>query len=1190
MLNPTLSQSASRRSSGFSRRDLLKGLTASFGGAIAVSFFAPRASGAPVTPALSSSPAILLTGNLTNGNQVIATGLASYGPGWIFVLTQNTSGSSTTYDLEFVDVHSLNTVFSFVNFYNRALPTTPFLPPVCDDTFVYTANGNTVYCIPLANPMLYTVTFTVGASVTGNLVLAGDTLLVATSDGSLHAYMAKTRVPLWSISLGSSISDVTTFGNTVYVSAGGNLSAYSLSDQSNLFTVTAATGKLTATSDSVYVTATDGVHSYNSMNGLANWRYAFTGSANFSATPYNGFLYALDNSGNLHEIQPAPTQGGANRPPLPLSPDVDYTQQLVFEDGVVYGASTGGTANLTIYPMILASGDISAYPTNLPGRFLGVENGTCFFTHDNGGSVAGVALNPQVNGFYAESELMADDYPGGNVKAQGTSFRTQVRLLDANNNPRPNKAVKVWASDQVTLTIESTSPNGTSTQVTLAGGPSSAQWLTTDSSGEISIVCTAANINCPAIFMWGSFMYQVNGEYMVLYPDHGTLNSLSTKSADDLSTGTSYDPSSPLLQSQYQGNASDIATHIQNTLNGVSSTSVSVAASHVPVAAPAPPPGHRQPINLQANPNKYVAYPGAAPNLLSGVNYSQNAAASYRKFAPSTANYPTGYSFNLSSSVSIEQQLLGRSLGSFLDMVKNVVVNAVQKVTSVVVNVVNNVITHIISVAEGVYSFVVDTVEAAAASVAAVLATIAKDIKSAVEWLSYLFAWDDMVANANTISNQIQTNMTSFVTSINNGSSSAQTYINTVLGAVTTDITNAFGGIIADIGGSSLESQQPNGNNQQQVYGGSNSQSYTKSQWMTSKVKSNVNGASSTSVSLSAQLGASPAVDKLLQAGENFLQTVVGKLKADTTNLPGNLHDQLSKFSSNCLQDPSSFVKNAVTLLLTILEDAAILALDFVGAVLDAFISSLADLLSGALDLLTQAINIPVITTLWNVITSSQPSFELSILNLISLVLAIPATIIVKAVGGQQDQLEDGNNGEFGKSLLVTGQVIAGLIYAGFDAYSDYSNQNADSGVALALIGLTSCTFLLGIPQPFPQNDANSYLWWAGSALPLVYGCYMYAANKWKFGSFAIANAQGGSTNGLYGTAMLGFSGMLCSKDPEHFKGTDYLSLLQNLFTYLPYLGKAFAGGPAGSPSRIGVAIVDGVGDITGTILEIIPH
>ena len=546
---------------------------------MASSFFPKPASAGPVTPNLSSSPAILVSGNLTGGNQVTATGLASYGPGWILVLTQNTSSSGTTYDLEFVDAHSLNTVFSFVNFYNRALPTTPFVQPVADDMFVYTANENTVYCIPLANPMTYTVAFTVGAAVTGNLVLAGGTLLFATSDGTLWAYAAKTRVQLWHATIGS-ISGLAVSGSTIYVSAGGQLEALNLADGSNIFSGSAATGPVTCIGGSVFVTATDGVYSYSipssGSSWTNNWTYSFSGPGTLPATAYNGYLYALDGSGNLHEIQIAPSQnqGQANRAPLSLGSDIDQAQPLVFEDGVVYAASPGGTSNLTIYPMVLATGNTTAYPTNVPGRFLGVENGTCFFTHNSGSSVTGVALNPQINGFFAESELMADNYPGGTVKAQGTSFRTHVCLYDANHNPRVNKAVKIWANEPVTLSVDSTIPGGQPSLVALAGGPNSAYWTTTDSAGELSIVCVAENVNCPAIFMWGSFMYQVNGEYMVFYPDQAAVAKLAMQSASDLTTATAYDNSS-VLQSQYQGNASDIATHIQNTLGGVASASVS---------------------------------------------------------------------------------------------------------------------------------------------------------------------------------------------------------------------------------------------------------------------------------------------------------------------------------------------------------------------------------------------------------------------------------------------------------------------------------------------------------------------------------------------------------------------------------------------------------------------------------------
>lgn len=388
MLNPTLSPSASRRSSSFSRRDLLKGLTAGLGGALAAPFLSRPAAGAPVTPTLSSNPALLLTGNLVN--KVTATGLASYGPGWIFVRTQDGSGN---YDIEFVDVHSstvatqLQTVFSFADHFNLDVQGTPFLNPVVDDTYVYTASGTFIYSVPLANTNEASQWASLSQNVTGSLVLAGGFLLVLTQDGTLHTFNAKLALSKWSKSVAASgdAADFTVSGNVVYVSAHNQLSAYSLLDGSAVpaFSVSSApNGKLTVSSDSVFVTSTDGVRSYSLNNGSQNWFYSgdngssgssgsFNGPGTLPATLYTGFLYAVDNSGQLHEIQAGSTQGQAtSRSPLPLSPDIDPTQPLIFEDGVVYGASPGGTSNLTVYPMVLATGNISAYSPNFPGRFL----------------------------------------------------------------------------------------------------------------------------------------------------------------------------------------------------------------------------------------------------------------------------------------------------------------------------------------------------------------------------------------------------------------------------------------------------------------------------------------------------------------------------------------------------------------------------------------------------------------------------------------------------------------------------------------------------------------------------------------------------------------------------------------------------------------------------------------------------
>jgi len=1185
MLNPTLSQSASHRSSDVSRRDLLKGLTAGLGGVMAAPFFSKSASGAPVTPNLSSAPPLLLSGNFASGNQVTATGLASYGPGWIFVLTQNTSGSVTTYDLEFVDVHSLNPVFSFVTFYNRPLPTIPFLQPVADDTFVYTANGNTVYCIPLANPMTYAASFSVGASVTGNLVLANGTLLITTSDGTLWAYAAKTRAPLWHTTTGSSISGLVVSRTAIYVSANGQLSAYSLLDGSSSFSASATTGPVTASGGSVFVTATDGVHSYSmpasGSSWTTNWTYSFTGTGTLSATLYNGYLYALDGSGSLHEIQiaPSPNQGQANRAPLPLGSDIDHTQPLLFEDGVVYAASAGGTANLTIYPMVLATGATSAYPTNVPGRFLGVENGTCFFTHNSGGSVAGVALNPQVNGFFAESELMADDYPGGTVKAQGTSFRTHVCLYDANNNPRSNKAVKIWANDAVTLSVDSTIPGGQPSLVSLTGGPQSAYWATTDSTGELSIVCVAADVTCPAIFMWGSFMYQVNGEYMVLYPDQDAIAQLSTKSASDLTdpTATAYD-NSPLLQTQYQGSADAIASHIQNTLGGAASASISNAGSGL-MATPPSTPGHRQPPLLQLDPNKYVAYPGSSPNLSSRTNYSQNVANPYRAFSPNTANYPNGYNISLSSSGTVDDQLLGIHLGSFEDLVKNVV-KGVQKVIKVVVTVANDVVTHIISVAEGFYQFAVNTVEAAVASVASVLATVANSIKSAYEWLSYLFDWQSFLNTQQQIVTLIKQRMSNYIGWIATIDADTIAQVHTTFSNLETTITGYLDNFITQFGNDSIRAHQADNNNPQAAYGVKGAKSYSQSKWMTSKVQNNIGG-TTFAANVTAD-SSDPAAD--IYSAFTGLFTSIGNTlsQSNFTHIPGDLKQIFESFQL-LWKDPAEFVTKSFAAILSVVRDLVVGFLQLVDAVIENILAVIPKILTAISDMVTAEINVPIISELFSAIGAGQ----LTMLNLVALVAAIPATIIEKVAGVSSAAAPAPI------SKIVLGSIIgfAGLFYSILDTVSDNRNLSNSGPVAYTNMALSTIGFFVATPLDSKPTDIFGYVFYLAQACSLVLSGIVIAVDAKA--PTPIAEAFGNVTlpslNSFYGCTMVPYSLLMGLSYPSTFGG---LGMFANIAGYIPYIGKQLATGPAfifpDALQRGVPTVLDTLGDTTSAILNIV--
>ena len=144
MLEPDKQKEAASRSE-LSRRNLLKGISCGVGGTALSSLF-----GRPVQAQSShfavntTSTPLLLDGSLT-GQRISAVGEASYGEGTIFVRTQSADGQST--DVQFIDIHSLNTRFSFADKFDLVPSSNPFKLPVADDYFVYTSQGSTVYSV-----------------------------------------------------------------------------------------------------------------------------------------------------------------------------------------------------------------------------------------------------------------------------------------------------------------------------------------------------------------------------------------------------------------------------------------------------------------------------------------------------------------------------------------------------------------------------------------------------------------------------------------------------------------------------------------------------------------------------------------------------------------------------------------------------------------------------------------------------------------------------------------------------------------------------------------------------------------------------------------------------------------------------------------------------------------------------------
>jgi hypothetical protein len=314
-------------------------------------------------------------------------------------------------------------------------------------------------------------------------------------------------------------------------------------------------------------------------------------------------------------------------------------------------------------------------------------------------------------------------------------------------------------------------------------------------------------------------------EAIVIYPDHDTLNRLSTVQGSDLSQGTAYDGSS-LLPSSYT-QADDLASTIRNTIGNTASAAQLMRSQNQQSTNRAATVRS----NMRAgDARSYIAFPASTPNMV----YQATMGPSDRTYVPGAiqswqANFDSSGGVTFSTGGTLAAQLppgnIFDDIGDFIDNVVNGVANVVQVAWT-------DVSQMIVDDAKNVYNIVIKTVEEAAAVVAGVLKTVVGDIMKAIQWLSYLFDWNEYLTTKNNIKAAAQQGFSNVKTWIDNQLTSGASAVHTFFQNAETSVVADLSWVNSLIGGNSLQSQQQSQNNPQSVYGAGGGKSYTKSRWL----------------------------------------------------------------------------------------------------------------------------------------------------------------------------------------------------------------------------------------------------------------------------------------------------------------------------------------------------------------------
>ena len=890
----------------------------------------------------------------------------------------------------------------------------------------------------------------------------------------------------------------------------------------------AVTAGLVLGGSTLYVPAGGTILALNTADGSVTWSQRLSGSVNSRPVLLGSTLYAGCDDGTLYALDAA--TGTVQWQVDTRSP---ICTGLVNEDGVLYFATAGDDAFGPAFWAVDANSggnDVLSYPVPGAGTIAfdqgGLANGVAYFygTPDASGAnkVYAVNMSAVIHEFAVNSKLIVENYDTSTSNPAGndTSYRVTLAIRDQNGLARPGQAVKLWTTGTLSV-VNQGSP------ITLA--PDSPAWMETDASGNLTLALSAydngqpgggssgsPNLACPPLFAWATFM--AAGEAIVIYPDHESLTQLSNvqgtttpasaagagqgsgTAAVPLQQATGYD-GSPLISSAYHDpdSLTAIAATVRNTV-GTRTTAPAVAGSR---------------LAGRHGPQKYVRPGGVLPNVV----YAPDAtAASTRPYVPGaepifTADLTTGKpivytpgTYDPTRPASLQAAGAGE-LGSVwhdIEDFKNNVIHGAEKVAKIAWKFADEAVTTVIHTAEAEYDLAISDLEDAVTAVAGFFKSVVDDIKKAIQWLSALFNFENILKNHAYIKNAITNpadpanpgildRMASWINKQQGGG----TDFTSALSGLSGHASAAVGSTASGAAGQTVQSQQNGNNDPNAVYNHGGNNNASQCTWMHQKVMENTAGAPPADGGSAAALADSFDPTVITDAFEKFLASAAAILKQDFADLPGQI-EQAVKSVADSFKDPKTLLSTALSDLMTVFQDLADDFVKFAQDIADDILSLIAALLEQIVGWLTEPVSIPFVSNLYQALTGDP----LSVLDLTCLLAAVPGTILLEVLTGSPTVPDTDNAAPTGALRRGEGELAnaagtAGRILLGFTAY-----EVGQIGVILDTIFLAFDSRSGRLPWPWGLlNRLDFAIDFTGYALQMVtaFGWSQWQEQDWTF-------------------------------------------------------------------------------------------
>jgi hypothetical protein len=296
--------------------------------------------------------------------------------------------------------------------------------------------------------------------------------------------------------------------------------------------------------------------------------------------------------------------------------------------------------------------------------------------------------------------------------------------------------------------------------------------------------------------------------------------------------------------------------------------------------------------------------------------------------------------------------------------------DAIKKAKSVVIGAVKGVVHFVVKTAEEVIDFVVDTAEKVAEFVEAVVEKVVKAIKKFIEFLQFLFDWDDILDTQRYLKRAINISLDS----AKQLAIDAKPHVKTLVDDLQDGVENGMNRLVETLGGKPSEVEK------------SGFELPEALEWFLSKLLGGSKSSDSEATSGSGS-GDSPLASFIRQMLEAFEDAIGAGLR-----LSEGVLDSIQALIKNPREPEVALIviiealRDAIIQSLDAVENVALGLLDVVGLTIDLFKG-----------LLNAEIRIPFISDLLDFVGVGK----LTVLNLATTVLAIPVTVTAKSVTGQ---------------------------------------------------------------------------------------------------------------------------------------------------------------------------------------------